>query len=76
MLVLPGAPTSLAIVISTFTGQNVTPEITKTFAGEQNGEYVPNVGTSHSFVKNAATHWGLTCERVGKDRIGLCGGIL
>lgn len=61
-------PTSLAIVISTFTGQNVTPEITKTFA-EQNGEYVPNVGTSHSFVKNAATHWGLTCERVGKDRM-------
>ena len=22
-----------------------------------------------SFVKNAATHWGLTCERVGKDRM-------
>jgi len=61
-------PTSMAIVISTFTGQNVTPEITKTFA-EQNGEYVPNVGTSHSFVKNAATHWGLTCERVGKNRM-------
>lgn len=61
-------PTSLAIVISTFTGQNITPEITKTFA-EQNGEYVPNVGTSHSFVKNAANHWGLTCERVGKDRM-------
>lgn len=61
-------PTSMAIVISTFTGQNVTPEITKTFA-EQNGEYVPNVGTSHSFVKNAATHWGMTCERVGKNRM-------
>lgn len=61
-------PTSMAIVISTFTQKNVTPEITKSFA-EKNGEYVPNAGTSHSFIANAASHWGLTCERVGKDRM-------
>lgn len=58
-------PTSMAIVISTLTGNNVTPEMTKSFA-ENNGEYVPGQGTSHSFIGNAAAHWGLTCERVGK----------
>lgn len=61
-------PTSLAIVISTLTGQNVTPEMTCAYS-IQNGEYVSGVGTSHSFPTNAAHHWGLTCERVGKDRM-------
>ena len=61
-------PTSVAIVISTLTGKNVTPEMTKSFA-EDNGEYVQGQGTSHSFIGNAAAHWGLTCERVGKDRM-------
>ena len=59
---------SMAIVISTLTGKNVTPEMTKSFA-EDNGEYVQGQGTSHSFIGNAAAHWGLTCERVGKDRM-------
>ncbi len=61
-------PTSMAIVISTLTGKNVTPEMTKSFA-EDNGEYVQGQGTSHSFIGNAAAHWSLTCERVGKDRM-------
>ena len=61
-------PTSMAIVISTLTGKNVTPEMTKSFA-EDNGEYVQGQGTSHSFIGNAAAHWGLTCEKVGKDRM-------
>lgn len=61
-------PTSLAIVISTLTGQNVTPEMTCAYS-IQNGEYVSGVGTSHSFPTNAAHHWGLTCERVGKNRM-------
>lgn len=61
-------PTSMAIVISTLTGKNVTPEMTKSFA-EDNGEYVQGQGTSHSFIGNAAAHWVLTCERVGKDRM-------
>ena len=61
-------PTSMPIVFSTLTGNNVTPEMTKSFA-ENNGEYVPGQGTSHSFIGNAAAHWGLTCERVGKGRM-------
>ena len=61
-------PTSLAIVISTLTGQTVNPQTTCAFS-IQNGEYVSGVGTAHSFPTNAAKHWGLTCERVGKDRM-------
>ena len=61
-------PTSLAIVISTLTGQTVNPQTTCAFS-ISNGEYVSGVGTAHSFPSNAAKHWGLTCERVGKDRM-------
>lgn len=61
-------PTSLAIVISTLTGQTVNPQMTCAFA-INNGEYVSGAGTAHSFPPNAAAHWGLTCERVGKDRM-------
>lgn len=61
-------PTSLAIVISTLTGQSVTPRMTGAYA-ISNGEYVSGVGTAHSFPSNAAVHWGLTCERVGKDKM-------
>lgn len=62
-------PTSLAIVISTLTGQTVNPQMTSAYS-IANGEYVSGVGTAHSFPTNAAHHWGLTCERVGKDRMG------
>lgn len=62
-------PTSLAIVISTLTGQTVNPQMTCAYS-IANGEYVSGVGTAHSFPTNAAHHWGLTCERVGKDRMG------
>lgn len=61
-------PTSLAIVISTLTGQTVNPQTTCAFS-ISNGEYVSGVGTAHSFPSNAAKHWGLSCERVGKDRM-------
>lgn len=61
-------PTSMAIIISTLTGQTVTPQMTCAYS-IANGEYVPGMGTSHSFPTNAAYHWGLTCERVGKDRM-------
>lgn len=61
-------PTSLAIVISTLTKQTVTPQMTAAYA-ISNGEYVSGVGTAHSFPTNAANHWGLTCERVRKDRM-------
>lgn len=62
-------PTSLAIVISTLTGQTVTPEMTCSYS-IANGEYIYGLGTCHSFPMNAAHHWGLNCERVGKDRMG------
>ena len=58
----------MAIIISTLTGQMVTPQMTCAYS-IANGEYVPGMGTSHSFPTNAAYHWGLTCERVGKDRM-------
>lgn len=61
-------PTSLAIVISTLTGETVNPQMTAAFS-INNGEYVSGAGTAHSFPSNAARHWGLTCERVGKDRM-------
>lgn len=61
-------PTSMAIVISTLTGQTVTPQMTCAYS-IANGEYVSGVGTAHSFPTNAAHHWGLTCERVGKDKM-------
>lgn len=61
-------PTSMAIVISTLTGQTVTPQMTCDYS-IANGEYVSGLGTAHSFPTNAAHHWGLTCERVGKDRM-------
>lgn len=62
-------PTSMAIVISTLTGQTVNPQMTCAYS-ISNGEYVSGVGTAHSFPTNAAHHWGLSCERVGKDRMG------
>lgn len=61
-------PTSMAIIISTLTGQTVTPQMTCAYS-INNGEYVSGVGTAHSFPQNAAHHWGLTSERVGKDRM-------
>ncbi len=48
-------PTSLAIVISTLTGQTVNPQTTAAFA-INNGEYVSGAGTAHSFPTNAARH--------------------
>lgn len=61
-------PTSMSIVISTLTGKIVNPQTTCAFS-MNNGEYVPGAGTAHSFIGNAASNWGLTCERVGKYRM-------
>jgi hypothetical protein len=58
----------MSIVISTLTGKIVNPQTTCAFS-MNNGEYVPGAGTAHSFIGNAASNWGLTCERVGKDRM-------
>lgn len=61
-------PTALAIVISTLTGENVTPQMTAAYA-IKNGEYVSDKGTSHSFPSHAALEWGLKPERVRRERM-------
>lgn len=61
-------PTAMAIVISTLTGETVTPKMTADYSIEH-GEYVSGQGTSHSFPTNAALYWGLTVKRVGKNRM-------
>ena len=61
-------PTAMAIVISTLTGETVTPKMMADYSIEH-GEYVSGQGTSHSFPANAARHWGLSVKRVGKNRM-------
>lgn len=61
-------PTALAIVIFTLTGQRVTPEMTGKFAID-GGYYVKGVGTSHAFPAQAARHWGLSVERLKRERM-------
>ena len=61
-------PTALAIVISTLTGEAVTPELTGRFA-ISGGHYVKGKGTSHAFPAAAAVHWGLSVVRVKRERM-------
>ena len=61
-------PTALAIVISTLTGERVTPQMTGAYA-ISHGQYVSGQGTSHSFPAHAAEHWGLAVERVSRQRM-------
>lgn len=61
-------PTALAIVISTLTGENVTPQMTAEYA-MSHGLYVSGMGTSHSFPTMAAGNWGLEVERVRRERM-------
>lgn len=61
-------PTALAIAISTLKGEMVTPQITAKYAIDH-GEYVAGAGTSHSFPSNAAGNWGLSAERVRRERM-------
>lgn len=61
-------PTGLAIIISTLTGERVTPEMTAAYA-IANGLYVSGKGTSHAFPSMAAGNWGLEVERVKRERM-------
>lgn len=61
-------PTALAIVISTLTGEAVTPEMTGKFA-ISGGHYVKGKGTSHAFPAAAAAHWGLSVVRMKRERM-------
>ncbi len=61
-------PTGMSIIISTLTGENVTPEMTCNYA-VTGGYYVSGKGTSHAFPKKAAEHWGLSCRRMRREQI-------
>ncbi|BCN29545.1 C39 family peptidase [Anaeromicropila herbilytica] len=65
-------PTSMAIVISTFTGKEVTPKMTADWSyqngylvqGYNNG--VPYAMSSHALVPALAKEYGLSCEGIAK----------
>lgn len=61
-------PTALAIVISTLTGDRITPEVTAKYAMDSGG-YVAGRGTSHAYPANAARYWGLSVERVKREQM-------
>ena len=51
-------PTSMSMVVSTFTGTNVDPVEMAEWSYE-NGYYCPGGGSYHSLIPKAAEHWGL-----------------
>ena len=61
-------PTALAIVVSTLTGNTVTPQTMADYAMVR-GDYVSGKGTSHEFPTHAARHWGLSVERVKREQV-------
>lgn len=61
-------PVSMAIVISTLTGQMVTPADTARYADAER-LYVPGKGTSHSLPAMAAKEWGLSVKRVRREQV-------
>lgn len=61
-------PTAMAIVISTLTGETVTPQMTAAYAVTY-GYYISGQGTSHSFPADAAENWGISAERVSRQKM-------
>lgn len=55
-------PTSMSIVVSTFTDRNVDP-IEMAAWSYENGYYCPGGGSYHSLIPKAAEHWGLSVDR-------------
>lgn len=62
-------PTAMAMVISTLTGQTVTPREMAAYT-ETKGLYVPGKGTSHSLPGMAAKNWGLSVKRLSDRKLG------
>lgn len=66
-------PTSMAIVISTFTGQEITPEITANWSyqngylvqGYNNGD--PYAMSSHGLIPALSKEYNLSCTGIAKD---------
>ena len=55
-------PTSMSIVVSTFTERNVDPVEMAKWSYE-NGYYCQGGGSYHSLIPKAAEHWGLTVDK-------------
>lgn len=60
-------PTSMAIVISSFTNNNVTPVDMANWSYE-NGYWCKDNGSYHSLIPNAAKSFGLNCEGIRIDQ--------
>ena len=56
-------PTSLSMVISSLTGQVVTPAAAASWA-ERNGYKCPGNGSYHSLIPDGAIHYGLSAEGI------------
>ncbi len=54
-------PTSMSMVVSTFTGTNADPVEMAEWSCE-NGYYCPGGGSYHSLIPKAAEHWGLSVD--------------
>ncbi|POO87283.1 hypothetical protein C1H59_06580 [Clostridium sp. 3-3] len=59
------APTSLAMVISYLTGNRVTPADVVSWTG--NRYYVSGQGSSWNIFPACASHWGISCQNLGKS---------
>lgn len=57
-------PTSMAMIISTLTGQKVTPDKVASWGGRY---YIPGQGSSHDLFPAAAKNWGLRATFIGKN---------
>lgn len=57
-------PTSLAMVISSLSGQTVLPTEVASWSAS-NGYYVEGNGSMHSLIPNGARHWGVPVQGVG-----------
>jgi hypothetical protein len=63
-------PSAMAMIITTLTGQSVTPDMTASYADQQN-LYVAGAGSSWAIGKTLAEHWGLKATAVGADKAAI-----
>ena len=61
-------PTALAIVISTLTGEQITPELTAQYAMDTGG-YVSGTWNQPCISGKCSRNWGLSVERVRREQM-------
>ncbi|BCJ98419.1 C39 family peptidase [Anaerocolumna chitinilytica] len=67
-------PTSMAIVLSTFTGQEITPEITANWSFQHGylvqgySDGVPYAMSSHALIPALVDEYNLSCTGINKDK--------